>query len=92
MSSRRIYVQGTGAICSLGVGRAPFLDAIFRGDSGIRPLERLRGEPGVAGEVPADWADAERLSRAVLDEAGSADAMIRNDQSGSGWRGGRRRR
>lgn len=76
MSSPRVFVQGSGAVCGFGAGNATLLHGIFTGDSALRPLVRLSGDTRVAGEVPPAWANAELLARMALDESGSADAII----------------
>jgi 3-oxoacyl-[acyl-carrier-protein] synthase II len=53
----RLHVVGRGAINSLGTDHATFLDGIFAGRSGVRPLERLAGTDcltEVCGEVGAE--------------------------------------
>ena len=54
----KLHVAGRGAINSLGASHATFLDGIFTGRSGIKPLERLAGTDcltGVCGEVPVEF-------------------------------------
>ena len=75
-SPRRIYIQGSGAVCGFGAGREPLLHAIFTGDSALRPLVRLAGDTKVAAEVPPEAADAEHLALRAIEEAGRGDALI----------------
>ena len=54
----RLHVAGRGAINSLGANHAAFIDGIFAGRSGVKPLERLAGTDcltGVCGEVPVEF-------------------------------------
>jgi len=76
MQTRRVYVQSTGAVCGFGTGREALLNAVFAGDSALRPLVRLTGDTAVAAEVPLAQADPERLALQVLEECGRGDALI----------------
>jgi len=76
MQAKRVFVQGSGAVCGFGAGRATLLHSIFAGDSALRPLVRLTGDTRVAAEVPLEWANAEHLARQALEECGRGDALI----------------
>lgn len=38
MSDKRIVITGLGVICSNGIGKEAFFEAIFKGSSGIKPI------------------------------------------------------
>ena len=57
MPALRVQVAGRGAVTCFGVGHQTLVEAVFSGDVGVRPLERLSGTPcntGVAAEVTAE--------------------------------------
>jgi len=76
---RRVHVASAGAVTAFGEGRQRLADAVFAGESAIRPLDRLAGAKcttRVAAEVPPAWADPERLARGAMRECGEADALV----------------
>ena len=74
--NRRVFVQGSGAICGFGAGRERLFQGVFAGDSALRPLVRLSGDTKVAAEVPPASANAEYLARRVMEECGRGDAIV----------------
>ena len=78
----KIFVQSSGAVCGFGAGRERLLDAIFAGESALRPLDRLSGDTAVAAEVPREWADAQGLAEQALFECGRGGALILSTTKG----------
>ena len=37
--TKRVYITGIGVVTPIGIGRAAFTEALFRGENGIREIE-----------------------------------------------------
>lgn len=61
MTASELHIAARGAVSCFGVGHDTLIESIFRGDVGLRPLERLAGTnclTEVVAEVPAVVRDA----------------------------------
>ena len=52
--TKRVVITGLGSICGLGVGVAPFWDALNQGVSAIRPLSGIEEDVRM---TKAAWLD-----------------------------------
>jgi len=87
---RRVAVTGVGVVSAIGVGKAPFLENLLRGRSGVRRIERFDTTDfpvKIAAEVrdfdPLDFIDkkmAKRMDRYAL--YGAAAAALALEDSG----------